>query len=122
MYGVQLRVCGTLEVYFEDKALSWTEVYYSVLNNCDLIKMTRDDHEEDNGEIIGEDTELLPTASLEGLDFDRLNIFCKSKISSFTLAQASCGEDRGVWSLPEEALPPRLSSCCTHCRDHHGQV
>ena len=75
MYGVQLRVCGTLEVYFEDKALSWTEVYYSVLNNCDLIKMTRDDHEEDRGEIIGEDTELLPTASLEGLDFDRLNIF-----------------------------------------------
>ena len=35
--------------------------------------MTRDDHEEDNGEIIGEDTELLPTSSLEGLDFDRLN-------------------------------------------------
>ena len=109
-------------MYFEDKALSWTEVYYSVLNNCDLIKMTRDDHEEDNGEILGEDTELLPTASLEGLDFDRLNIFCKSKISSFTLAQASCGEDRGVWSVPEEALLPRLSSSRAHCRDHHGQV
>ena len=109
-------------MYFEDKALSWTEVYYSVLNNCDLINMTRDNHEEDNGEIIGEDTELLPTASLEGLDFDRLNIFCKCKISSFTLVQASCGEDRGVWSVPEEALPPRLSSSSTHCRDHHGQV
>merc|ERR1712209_328238 len=63
-----------------DKALSWTEVYYSVLNNCDLIKMTRDDHEEDNGEIIGEDTELLPTASLEGLDFDRLLV---EKIGEF---------------------------------------
>ena len=109
-------------MYFEDKALSWTELYFSVQNNCDLINMTRDNHEEDNGEIIGEDTELLPTASLEGLDFDRLNIFCKCKISSFTLAQASCGEDRGVWSVPEEALLPRLSSSGTHCRDHHGQV
>jgi len=42
--------------------------------------MTRDDHEEDNGEIIGEDTELLPTASLEGLDFDRLLV---EKIGEF---------------------------------------
>ena len=62
-------------MYFEDKALFSAELYFSVPNNCDLINMTRDDHEEDNGEIIGEDTELLPTASLEGLDFDRLNIF-----------------------------------------------
>ena len=34
--------------------------------------MEREDHEEGGGETIGKDTELPPSSSLEGLDFDRL--------------------------------------------------
>ena len=41
-----------------------------------LVNMGRDIHEDGRGEDeedVGEDTELLSTASLEGLDFDRWN-------------------------------------------------
>ena len=48
--------------------------------------MGRDAHEdvrEGDEEAVGEETELLSTASLEGLDFDRLKLTPPEKIFSF---------------------------------------
>ena len=42
-----------------------------------MVKMGRDTHEdvrEGGEENVGEETELLSSASLEGLDFDRLRL------------------------------------------------
>ena len=68
MCGLQLLA---LETLFQRGSLVSDE-------NCgQLVKMGRDHHEdlrEGDEENVGEETELLSTTSLEGLDFDRLRL------------------------------------------------
>ena len=79
--------------------------------------MEREDHEEGGGETIGKDTELPPSSSLEGLDFDRLKTESPQSLR-FRLLTEKIGEfgpyQRRLYLLV--CLPAALSASITMAR------
>ena len=118
MCGLQLLA---LETLFQRRSLVSDE-------NCGharlhLVKMGRDHHEhvgDGDEENVGEETELLSTTSLEGLDFDRLRLNPGGNlhIPLFRLLEERLGEfgpyQRKLYILV--CLPAALTATITMAR------